>query len=154
MELALRTSPAYAETAVVPPIRLVLAVLPSGAPSPEDLFGNVEGFVLQQGEAQELLAIVHALAKGAPLSPDRMGPKVTLRVVLNDGPQQDPYGLSPRESDVLRGLVGGLSYKMVADKLGIGFETVRTHVKKIYQKLDVRNCTEAVAKALKSGLVT
>lgn len=61
--------------------------------------------------------------------------------------------LSPREMDVLRALAHGLSYKMIAVELRISFETVRSHMKCIYNKLDVNNNTAAVLKAIHSGLV-
>ena len=73
------------------------------------------------------------------LRPERMGTVST--------------GLSPRETDVLRELVEGLSYKMIAHKLGISFETVRSHIKRIYEKLGVHNNTEAVALALNERLL-
>ena len=67
--------------------------------------------------------------------------------------QQEP-DLTFREKDVLRALVEGLSYKMIADKLCISFETVRSHIKRIYDKLQVHNSAEAVAKALNGRLLT
>ncbi|HMN04779.1 MAG TPA: response regulator transcription factor [Flavobacteriales bacterium] len=63
------------------------------------------------------------------------------------------HGLSPREQEVLCGLSKGLSYKMIANELHISFETVRSHVKGIYLKMDVKNNTAAVAKAIHCGLV-
>ena len=61
--------------------------------------------------------------------------------------------LGAREKDVLQALVDGLSYKMIADRLGISFETVRSHIKNIYEKLHVHNSAEAVAKTLKGRLL-
>lgn len=61
--------------------------------------------------------------------------------------------LSPREHQVLQALVAGLSYKMIADRLGIGFQTVSTHLRHIYSKLGVRTNTEAVAMALRCGML-
>jgi DNA-binding NarL/FixJ family response regulator len=49
--------------------------------------------------------------------------------------------------------VSGLSHKMIGDELGIGYETVRSHVKKIYEKLQVVSLTEAVAKAIQERIV-
>ncbi len=54
--------------------------------------------------------------------------------------------LSPRELDVLKALAKGLSYKMVADELDISMDTVRSHVRKIYDKLHVHSLPEAVSK--------
>jgi len=55
--------------------------------------------------------------------------------------------LTPREQDVLHSLATGNSYKMVADDLGISIDTVRTHIKRIYEKLHVHSVAEAIAKA-------
>ena len=63
------------------------------------------------------------------------------------------YQLSPREKDVLSLLVKGLSYKMIASDLNISYETVRSHMKKIYEKLHVASLTEAVAKAINQRIV-
>ena len=51
-----------------------------------------------------------------------------------------------RESQVLHYLAQGMSYKLVAAELSIGIETVRTHIKRIYEKLHVHSVTEAIAK--------
>ena len=69
-------------------------------------------------------------------------------------PEQSPdYNLTPREKEVLACIVEGLSYKMVADKLGISYFTVNAHIKKIYEKLHVHSLGEAVALALKNRIV-
>jgi DNA-binding NarL/FixJ family response regulator len=63
------------------------------------------------------------------------------------------YNLTKREKEVLENLVKGLSYKMIAAEIGTGIDTVRAHIKNIYQKLHVHSQTEAVAKALKENIV-
>ena len=63
------------------------------------------------------------------------------------------YQLTAREKEVLSCLVNGLSYKMIAADLGISYETVRSHVKKIYEKLHVASLTEVVAKAIHQRIV-
>ena len=63
------------------------------------------------------------------------------------------YRLTSKEKQVLASVVDGLSHKMIADKLSISYETVRSHVKKIYEKLHVASLTEAVAKAIKQQIV-
>jgi DNA-binding NarL/FixJ family response regulator len=62
--------------------------------------------------------------------------------------------LTPKEKDVLRCMIDGLSYKMIADKLEITFHTVNTHTKRIYEKLHVNSASEAVSKALRNKLVS
>ena len=63
-------------------------------------------------------------------------------------PEVESERLSARETEILNLLVKGLILKEVADQLGIGLETVRTHVSHMYQKLHVRSRTEAVVKYL------
>ena len=152
METFLLPSPLTAADGIRP-TRLILAMVPHNDWSEHGISENAQGYVLNHDEPHELLAAIRALTSGIALRPDRIARKVTVRMLPEGGPMADMIGLSPRETDVLRGLVDGLSYKMVADKLGISFETVRSHVKKVYDKLGVHNCTEAVAKALKSGLL-
>ncbi|MNN84308.1 putative transcriptional regulatory protein NarL [compost metagenome] len=60
------------------------------------------------------------------------------------------FDLSTREKEVLDLLVEGYSYKMIADKLFISMDTVRSHIKKIYEKLQVNSKSEAVVKALRN----
>jgi len=60
-------------------------------------------------------------------------------------PQKTKNPLSPKESEVLSQLSEGLSYKMIADKIGVSYNTVNGHVKNIYQKLHVASLGEAIA---------
>ena len=66
--------------------------------------------------------------------------------------EEKDYHLSSREKEVLSLLVEGLSYKMIAAKLNITYDTVRAHMKKIYEKLHVASMTEAVAKAITQNI--
>jgi DNA-binding NarL/FixJ family response regulator len=63
------------------------------------------------------------------------------------------YALTNREKEILNLLVAGLSPKMIADKLSLSQHTIITHSKNIYAKLQVHSRSEAVAKALKEGLL-
>jgi DNA-binding NarL/FixJ family response regulator len=65
----------------------------------------------------------------------------------------DQYNLSEREKEVLQLLVNGYSYKMIASEMFIAIDTVRSHIKKIYEKLQVNSKSEAVAKAFKDKLI-
>ena len=68
-------------------------------------------------------------------------------------PAAREFDLSARELDVLRGLVDGLTYKMIATKLNISYSTVNSHVTRIYEKLHVKSVSAAVSLALREGLV-
>jgi two-component system NarL family response regulator len=60
----------------------------------------------------------------------------------------DAASLTPREREIVEALALGCQYKEIADRLGIGISTVRTHLQHIYEKLQVSNRTEAVVKFL------
>jgi ATP/maltotriose-dependent transcriptional regulator MalT len=66
--------------------------------------------------------------------------------------EKKDYHLSVCEKEVLSLLVEGVSYKMIAGKLNITYDTIRAHMKKIYEKLHVASMTEAVAKAINQKL--
>ena len=62
---------------------------------------------------------------------------------------QSTENLSPREQEVLDHLSRGFLYKEIAEKMGVSYETVHTYIRRIYEKLQVRTRTEAVAKFLR-----
>jgi DNA-binding NarL/FixJ family response regulator len=66
---------------------------------------------------------------------------------------ENPYQLTAREKEILTSLSKGNSYKMIAAEFQISIDTVRTHIKKIYEKLHVHSQTEAVSKAINEKLV-
>jgi DNA-binding NarL/FixJ family response regulator len=65
----------------------------------------------------------------------------------------NPYQLTPKEKEVLTSLSKGNSYKMIGVEHAISIDTVRSHIKKIYEKLHVHSQTEAVSKAIHEKLV-
>jgi len=87
----------------------------------------------------------------------RAGPEVARRVIRLfrqfRPPQRAEYHLSQQETEVLKLLVDGHHYKTAAKKLGISVNTVSFHLRNIYAKLEVHSKSEAVAKALRKGLV-
>lgn len=97
--------------------------------------------------------ITEVIQGGAPITPSIAGKILTLfKTHMPARAQWEDYHLSKREKEILKCLVEGASYKMVADKCGISFETVKTHIKRIYEKLHVASMTEAVAKAIHERL--
>ena len=67
--------------------------------------------------------------------------------------KDESYNLTDREREVLKYLVDGMSYKAVADKCFVSLDTVSSHVKNIYKKLQVNSKSAAVAKAIKGKIV-
>ncbi len=65
----------------------------------------------------------------------------------------EEYNLTAKEKEALRFLADGLSYKMIADKLNVGYDTVHTHIKSIYRKLHVASMGEAISKAIRGKII-
>lgn len=118
------------------------------------LCAGASGYLLKSADAQQYIQAIRDVRQGgAPMS----GP-VARRVLelfqQNVKPEVRPdYDLTQKEKEVLAELIEGKSFKMIADSLGISYETVRSHMKSIYSKLHVHSNTEAVIKALKERLV-
>jgi len=99
-----------------------------------------------------LEAIENVLHGGAPLSPSIA--KKVLQTFQTNHPGSPSYNLSARETEVLKYLVKGFSYKMIASACFISLDTVRGHIRNIYNKLHVNCGREAVAKALHDKIIT
>src|SRR6476660_5497177 len=109
-------------------------------------------YILKNAEPKNLLhAISEVYNGGAPMTPG-IARKVLQQFQTILPEKEKDYHLSTREKEVLGLLVDGLSYKMIAGKLNITYDTVRAHMKKIYEKLHVASMTEAVAKAINQKL--
>jgi DNA-binding NarL/FixJ family response regulator len=123
----------------------------------DSICAGASGYILKNYLNTKLIeSIMELQYGGSPMSPS------VARKVLNKmqqipqhvRPEEAPdYQLTPREKEVLTCLVNGQSYKMIAADLHISYETVRSHVKKIYEKLHVASLTEVVAKAINQRLV-
>lgn len=116
------------------------------------LQAGAEGYILKNASAEKITQCIEEVYQGGAY----MTPSVALRVMhyFNTPLQQkEEYKLTPKEKEVLKLLSDGLSYKMVADKLGISYYTVNAHIKKIYEKLHVHSLGEAVSLALKNRIV-
>jgi len=119
----------------------------------EAIQAGAEGYILKNTGADKLLqSIIEVNAGGAIMTPS-----VALKVMkfFNSSPQHTntDYNLTLKEKEVLNYLSDGLSYKMVAGKMAISYNTVNSHVKKIYQKLHVNSLGEAISLALKNKIV-
>lgn len=81
-----------------------------------------------------------------------MSPSIARKVAQHFMPKQrkDTDLLSPRQQQIVEGLVDGLSYKLIADKLSISIDTVRDHIKHIYRTLEVNSKAEVIRRALEN----
>ena len=93
------------------------------------------------------VALDDLLAGGSPMS-SAIARKVVQKFQVTPPSKNEDLNLTPREKQILEQLVKGSLYKEIAWELGIGFETVRSHIDNIYTKLHVRTRTEAVVKFL------
>ena len=110
------------------------------------------GYLLKTSSVEEIArAMSDALAGGAPMN-SRIARRV-LDMFARLAPPRGDYGLSARETEILEAMVQGKTKKEIAAQLGLSFHTVDTHLRNIYQKLEVNTRTGAVAKALKEKLV-
>lgn len=117
--------------------------------------GGANGYLLKKSSPDQIIgAINDVLAGGAPMTPSIANKVLKLLADSNLSAQQkQDYGLTKREKEILQSLVNGNSYKMIASEQDITIDTVKSHLKKIYQKLQVHSQTEAVVKALKNRIV-
>lgn len=116
------------------------------------LRAGASGYLLKHTSLPEIKeSILKLLEGGAPMSP-----QIARKVITHfqeEAPKKDPdSNLTPREHDIVNGLVDGLSYKMIADRYDISIDTVRAHIRNIYKKLHVNSKAEVIAKSLKGEI--
>jgi len=115
------------------------------------LCAGANGYLLKKTPPAKLFEAIHDVVEGgAPMSPT-----IAKKVLSTFQVKQDPgkYKLSPREIEVLQWLIKGYSIKLIAAEMQLGFDTIRSHLKNIYQKLHVNCGKEAIAKALSERIV-
>lgn len=114
---------------------------------------GANGYVLKKTPPARLLEYIQeAQTGGAPMTSSIATQVLKMFSSLNNEKGED-YDLSEREKQVLQLLVNGYSYKMIASEMFIAIDTVRSHIKKIYEKLHVNSKSEAVAKAFRNKIV-
>ncbi|GGG81849.1 DNA-binding response regulator [Parapedobacter pyrenivorans] len=114
---------------------------------------GASGYILKSSAPEELpQAIRSVLSGGAPMT-GSVARKVLQMVPRARQIQHETYYLSDRETETLQLLVNGYSYKMIAAELNLSIDTIRFHIKKIYDKLHVHSATEAVSKTLKNNIL-
>jgi DNA-binding NarL/FixJ family response regulator len=112
------------------------------------LAAGANGYMLKRTSSKELIEAIHEVKRGGSPMTMHIARKV-VQSFQKSAPAQSTENLSEREQQVLDLLSQGLIYKEISDKLGIGYETVHTYIRRVYEKLQVRTRTEAVAKFLR-----
>ncbi len=115
---------------------------------------GASGFLLKDAPADELVRAVRVVAEGQAL----LAPTVTRRLIADVTRRPKPApalnALTPREREVLELIAKGMSNTEIAEALFVAEQTVKTHVSKVFSKLDLRDRAQAVVIAYESGLVT
>jgi len=115
------------------------------------LAAGATGYLLKQTPPAELLAAIRDVHGGGSPMSSHIARKIVQSFQRPLPAARDTDNLSPRESEVLDLLAKGYLYKEIADKMGLSYATVHTHIRHIYEKLHVRSRTEAVARHLGHG---
>lgn len=104
--------------------------------------GGASGYILKSDNPRKILQAIEEVYEGGAA----MNPAIARKVMEYFQPKTDEEKLlTPKEHEVLKLLAEGNSYKMTADKLGVSYSTVNTHIKHIYEKLHISSLGEAVA---------
>jgi DNA-binding NarL/FixJ family response regulator len=116
------------------------------------LCAGASGYLLKKHLAAKLYDSIEELRNGgAPMSPSIA--QMVVRSMHKKSYKVNPYNLTARETDVLISLSKGNSYKLIASEFEISIDTVRTHIKGVYEKLQVHSQSEAVIKAINEKLI-
>ncbi len=139
---------------------LVISVLGDEATIVAAIAAGASGYLLKDALPEDIRATaLEVLAGGSPISPSiarfivrraREGGAVTIAA---NQPSADAPRLTPRELDILWGIAKGLTYAEIAERLGMSHNTVPSHIKAIYRKLQVGTRGEAVYEAIQHGLI-
>ena len=123
----------------------------------ENIFNAIcagaSGYILKRYATEEIPSAIRMVLEGGAPMTGSVARKVLMMVPQAKTTEQEKSDLTEKECAILKFLVNGYSYKMIAAELKISIDTVRFHIKKIYDKLHVHSATEAVSKAIKDKLV-
>ena len=119
----------------------------------QSILAGASGYILKNTSPSRILDFIkETYDGGAPMSPS-VATKV-LKMVGQQPPEKvNTFNLSEREKEILSCLVKGMSYKLIADACFISIDTVRGHIRNIYEKLHVHSKGEAIAAAIKDRIV-
>lgn len=124
----------------------------------EKVFNSIcngaEGYILKNTPPAQILSAIKEIHEGgAPMTPSIASKVLSMFKAGVSFSKEESYNLTDREKEILKFLVEGMSYKKVAEKCFISADTVSSHIKNIYRKLQVNSKSEAVGKAIKGKIV-
>jgi DNA-binding NarL/FixJ family response regulator len=132
---------------------VILTVFEDEAKISTAISAGASGYLLKTSRAENVVESIHEAAQGgSPMSPKVAASVVKLLAKLTK-PAAQPVSLSPREHDLLKRLVEGLTAKEIADRMQVSIHTTSTHTRNLFTKLGVHSRAAAVARALRERLV-
>jgi DNA-binding NarL/FixJ family response regulator len=120
----------------------------------QSILAGASGYILKNTSPSRILDFIKETYEGgAPMSPSVATKVLKMVVFQSPSPNVNTFNLSAREKEILSCLVKGMSYKLIADACFISIDTVRGHIRNIYEKLHVHSKGEAIATAIKDRIV-
>ena len=116
----------------------------------QSLKAGATGYLLKKEAPKKLLPAIRELLEGGSPMSAPIARQVVASFQESTPAQPQTQALSPREEEVLALLSQGLLYKEIALRLGLSHGSIRTYVRRIYEKLHVRSRTEATLKSLRA----
>lgn len=122
----------------------------------DSLCAGASGYLLKNTPLAEIKKSIESVRSGGAA----MSPEIARKVMEYFAPGQKRSAeagkpesvLTPKEKELVVGLVDGLSYKMIADRMGVSIDTIRFHIKNIYKKLQVNSKAEVISKSLRGEI--
>lgn len=119
----------------------------------DSICAGASGYLLKKTQPAKILEAIQEIYEGGAPMTSKIARKV-LSSFQQAGAEPTPTArLSDREKEVLGGLVAGWSYKMIADRFSISLDTVRSHIRHIYEKLQVNSKAQAITMAMRNRLI-
>lgn len=121
----------------------------------DSIRAGASGYLLKKSSNEKILESIRDVMEGGAPMTSRIAKQVL--ALFSENPvasgKESEYNLSKREHETLTWLVKGYSYKMIASEMEVSIDTIRSHIKKIYEKLHVHSMNEAVSKAIRNKIV-
>ena len=115
---------------------------------------GANGYLLKKVAPDKIISAIHNVMEGdAPMTASIAKKVLEMFQKRSTDHMPESFDLTHREKEILSLLVKGMSYKMIADACDISYNTVSSHIRKIYEKLHVHSATEAISKALSQRIV-
>ena len=120
----------------------------------DSICNGAEGYILKNTPPVLILSAIREIYEGgAPMTPSIASKVLKMFKTKQATSSGESFDLTSRESEILKCLVEGMSFKMIASTCFISIETVSGHIKNIYRKLQVHSKSEAVIKAIRGRIV-